>query len=56
LSAVSFFRWLNATQHNKRLPASFLRRHTRPQIVFNMHLQMTFQLFGELLVLPVTVP
>jgi len=44
------FHTLHATQLNDRPPPRFFRRHAAAEIVFHVHLEMTFHLGGELAV------
>jgi hypothetical protein len=37
----------NAAEFNQRQATRFFRRHSDAQVVFDVHRQMAFQLFGE---------
>jgi hypothetical protein len=42
----------HAAELDECLPPGFFRRHSGAQVVFDVHLQMAFQLFGEFLLAP----
>ncbi|HVS88276.1 MAG TPA: hypothetical protein VHF01_08640 [Candidatus Acidoferrum sp.] len=50
--AIVFFGLLDAAQFHQCLPPRLLRTHSRPEIVFGVHLEMASHLFRKLTVAP----
>ena len=47
--AIAFFRLFESSERNQRLPARFFRSLTGADVVGNVHLKMTLQLFGNVI-------